>query len=307
MYMTPKDDYVEKPAAGIVAEDSKEKLAAGNSDILGSKERVLTKENTSDTKGSVVEKESMDSAHELSSAATYAINNNVQSKSDESKSNEIETSTESKRNVDRSDTEAAVDRQRETRKEQEPEPVPEPEMEMGSSLDMAKENDSIDDNKANDNVKTEDTNTSQEHDLASKATAVPATPVVDEQQLKNWKKNINMVWRDLSGHRFGSMFINPIKSADAPNYYDIIRKPMDLKTIKNRVRDEEITTTVEFYRDIMHMLMNALMYNSEDTEVYQMAMEFIPDARACIEQLLQTEEAVKHPESSGGDVESTCK
>ncbi|KAJ2655714.1 hypothetical protein IWW48_005382 [Coemansia sp. RSA 1200] len=126
-----------------------------------------------------------------------------------------------------------------------------------------------------------------------------ASLIADEQQLKNWKKNINMVWRDLSGHRFGSMFISPIKSADAPKYYDVIRRPMDLKTIKNRVRDEEITTTVEFYRDIMHMLMNALMYNGEDTEVYQMAMEFIPDAQACVEQLLQTEEAVKHPETSG--------
>ncbi|KAJ2693066.1 hypothetical protein GGH99_001345 [Coemansia sp. RSA 1285] len=126
-----------------------------------------------------------------------------------------------------------------------------------------------------------------------------ASLMVDEQQLKNWKKNINMVWRDLSGHRFGSMFISPIKSVDAPKYYDVIRRPMDLKTIKNRVRDEEITTTVEFYRDIMHMLMNALMYNGEDTEVYQMAMEFIPDAQACVEQLLQTEEAVKHPETSG--------
>ncbi|KAJ1788967.1 hypothetical protein LPJ59_005434 [Coemansia sp. RSA 2399] len=138
----------------------------------------------------------------------------------------------------------------------------------------------------------------------------PVTPTIDEQQLKNWKKNITMVWRELSGHRFGSMFIGPIKSADAPNYYDVIRKPMDLKTIKNRVRDEEITTTAEFYCDVMHMLMNALMYNAEDTEVYQMAMEFIPDAQACIEQLLQTEEeAVKHPAAAsngngngGGDM-----
>ncbi|KAJ1892802.1 hypothetical protein LPJ66_006129 [Kickxella alabastrina] len=129
---------------------------------------------------------------------------------------------------------------------------------------------------------------------ASKSTASAA----DEQQLKNWKKNITTVWREISGHRYGSMFIGPIKSADAPNYYDVIRQPIDLKTIKNRIRDEEITTTVEFYRDIMHMLMNALMYNAEDTEVYQMAMEMIPDAQACIEQLLQTEAAVNNPKGS---------
>ncbi|KAI8322297.1 hypothetical protein GQ54DRAFT_297427 [Martensiomyces pterosporus] len=120
----------------------------------------------------------------------------------------------------------------------------------------------------------------------------------DEQQLRNWKKNINMVWREIAGHRLGSMFISPIKSSDAPNYYDVIRQPLDLKTIKNRIRDEGITTTVEFYRDIMHMLMNALMYNAEDTEVYQMTMEIIPDAQACIEQLLQTEAAVNQPKTA---------
>ncbi|KAJ2356533.1 hypothetical protein GGF43_002012 [Coemansia sp. RSA 2618] len=122
-----------------------------------------------------------------------------------------------------------------------------------------------------------------------------AALAADEQQLKNWKKNITMVWREISGHRFGSMFLGPIKSADAPHYYEVIRKPLDLKAIKNRIRDEEITTTVEFYRDIMHVLMNALMYNAEDTEVYQMAMEMLPDAQACIEQLLQTEAAVNQP------------
>ncbi|KAJ2376573.1 hypothetical protein IW150_001900 [Coemansia sp. RSA 2607] len=120
----------------------------------------------------------------------------------------------------------------------------------------------------------------------------------EEQQLKNWKKNITTVWREISGHRYGSMFVGPIKSSDAPNYYDVIRKPIDLKMIKNRIRDEEITTTVEFYRDIMHMLMNALMYNAEDTDVYQMAMEMIPGAQACVEQLLQTEAAVNVPKGS---------
>ncbi|KAJ2743695.1 hypothetical protein GGI20_003553 [Coemansia sp. BCRC 34301] len=134
------------------------------------------------------------------------------------------------------------------------------------------------------------------------SSAKAAALTLDEQQMRNWKKNIHTVWSDISGHRLGSMFISPIKSADAPNYYEVIRQPLDLKTIKNRIRDEEITTTIEFYRDIMHMLMNALMYNAEDTDVYQMTMEIIPDAQACIEQLLQAEAAVNQPKAgtSGG-------
>ncbi|KAJ2095588.1 hypothetical protein GGI16_005154 [Coemansia sp. S142-1] len=141
--------------------------------------------------------------------------------------------------------------------------------------------------------------TMEESVPADSYSAKAAAPSLDEQQIRNWKKNINTVWRDISGHRLGSMFISPIKSADAPNYYEVIRQPLDLKTIKNRIRDDEIATTIEFYRDIMHMLMNALMYNAEDTEVYQMTMEMIPDAQACIEQLLQTEAAVNQPLGGG--------
>ncbi|KAJ2713277.1 hypothetical protein H4R19_002333 [Coemansia spiralis] len=138
------------------------------------------------------------------------------------------------------------------------------------------------------------------HSHAQGAGSRTGSLVVDEQQLRNWKKNVTMVWREISGHRYGGMFLSPIKVSDAPRYYEVIRKPLDLKTIKNRIRDEDITTTVEFYRDIMLMLQNALMYNAEDTEVHHMAMEILPDAQACIEQLLQTEAAVKQPSEGGG-------
>ncbi|KAJ2079043.1 hypothetical protein H4R24_004056 [Coemansia sp. RSA 988] len=144
----------------------------------------------------------------------------------------------------------------------------------------------------------------QAHEFAI-GSSKSAASMAEEQQLRNWKKNIGMVWREISGHRFGSMFLSAIKSADAPHYYEVIRQPLDLKTIKNRIRDEDITTTVEFYRDIMHMLMNALMYNSEDTEVYQMAMEILPDAQACVEQLLQTEAVVIQPKDGAGSSGAT--
>ncbi|KAJ1662412.1 hypothetical protein IW140_005912 [Coemansia sp. RSA 1813] len=260
-----------------------------------------------------------------SSTAAYDINDSTHSRLDEDKNGERETSADNVRAINRTKAEVAADDQQQTYgKNQGPEPVTELNPQSDSEKRLNTESNPYSTKVRQDNsnrkrgkdaedsaAKTEGSTLIKEQgsvDVTAPVTVetkAPPTPAIDEQQLKNWKKNITMVWRELSGHRFGSMFISPIKSADAPNYYDVIRKPMDLKTIKNRIRDEEITTTVEFYRDTMHMLMNALMYNAEDTEVYQMAMEFIPDAQACIEQLLQTEEAVKHPESrnnSSGDM-----
>lgn len=59
----------------------------------------------------------------------------------------------------------------------------------------------------------------------------------DDQRHKSWQKNINLLWREIANHKNGAMFMNPIKEAIAPHYYDIVKRPMDLKTIKNRIRD----------------------------------------------------------------------
>ncbi|KAJ1982034.1 hypothetical protein H4R33_005109 [Dimargaris cristalligena] len=102
-----------------------------------------------------------------------------------------------------------------------------------------------------------------------------ATEQRGDKKLKNWKKLIFMIWQDIANHRSASLFTIPIKAQDAPGYYDIIKRPIDLKTIRLRIRDDKITTTDEFHRDILLMLQNALMYNSEDSEVYQMTLEML--------------------------------
>ncbi|CAO3645670.1 unnamed protein product [Cunninghamella echinulata] len=64
-----------------------------------------------------------------------------------------------------------------------------------------------------------------------------ATTSKDDQRQKSWQKNVNLLWREIANHKNGAMFMNPIKEAQAPLYYDVVKYPMDLKTIKNRIRD----------------------------------------------------------------------
>ncbi|KAG1052969.1 hypothetical protein G6F43_004923 [Rhizopus delemar] len=100
----------------------------------------------------------------------------------------------------------------------------------------------------------------------------------EDPRYRSWLKNISLLWREIANHKNGAMFMSPIKESIAPQYYDIIKKPMDLKTIKFRIRDGLINTTTEFERDVILMLTNSLMYNTEGTEVYQMAKEMLDDA-----------------------------
>ena len=39
--------------------------------------------------------------------------------------------------------------------------------------------------------------------------------------------------------------------SEAPDYYDVIKRPMDLKKIRQRIKDGEISSIDEFERDLL--------------------------------------------------------
>ena len=82
-----------------------------------------------------------------------------------------------------------------------------------------------------------------------------------------------MLHSTISQHRYGNIFHNPIKKTEAADYYDLVKRPMDLKTIKSRVKDGSISNSLEFKRDVFLMFANAMMYNREGSEIYAMAEE----------------------------------
>lgn len=90
---------------------------------------------------------------------------------------------------------------------------------------------------------------------------------------KKFQTVINGLHSNISGHRNGTLFHNPIKDSDAPDYYDLVKRPIDLKTIKAKIKDGSIKDSQEFQRDIYLMYANARMYNQPDTGIYRMAGE----------------------------------
>jgi bromodomain-containing protein 8 len=74
-------------------------------------------------------------------------------------------------------------------------------------------------------------------------------------------------------HKCGAIFHQPIRAGDAPDYHVLVYRPLDLKTIKARVRTGEIATVDEYRRDISLMFANAMMYNRPSSDVYKMAEE----------------------------------
>lgn len=96
----------------------------------------------------------------------------------------------------------------------------------------------------------------------------------DEQvALKRFQNMIGMLHSQISQHRSGNVFSVPVKAVEAPGYYDIVKDPINLKTIKTRIKDGKITTSSQYRRDIYKVFANAMMYNRPGSEVYIMANE----------------------------------
>lgn len=104
-------------------------------------------------------------------------------------------------------------------------------------------------------------------ELASHQQTPPSIPN------KRFQTVIGMLHSQISQHRNGNIFHNPIKNSEAPDYHDIIKRPMDLKTIKARVKDGVISNSLEFQRDVYLMFANAMMYNRPSSDIYHMAEE----------------------------------
>ncbi|CDW58661.1 Bromodomain domain containing protein [Trichuris trichiura] len=56
-------------------------------------------------------------------------------------------------------------------------------------------------------------------------------------------------------------FIEPVTEDIAPNYFEFIKKPMDLETIEAKLMNREYKNKLEFIEDINLMLLNCLEYN----------------------------------------------
>ncbi|KAI0796670.1 hypothetical protein C8Q75DRAFT_205612 [Abortiporus biennis] len=110
-----------------------------------------------------------------------------------------------------------------------------------------------------------------------------------QQAAKRFQNMIGMLHSSISQHRYGNIFHNPIKKSEAPDYHDIVKRPMDLKTIKSRVKDGLISNSLEFQRDVYLMFANAMMYNRPGSEIYNMAEEMMVESETQINTFRQTE------------------
>ncbi|KAJ7180148.1 hypothetical protein C8R43DRAFT_971916 [Mycena crocata] len=117
----------------------------------------------------------------------------------------------------------------------------------------------------------------------------PTGRTEEQVALKRFQTVITMVHTQISQHRNGNIFHNPIKPSEAPDYHDIVKRPIDLKTIKAKIKDGVIGNSLEYQRDIYLMFANAMMYNRPGSDVHVMAEDMMVESDTYINTFRQTE------------------
>ena len=73
-------------------------------------------------------------------------------------------------------------------------------------------------------------------------------------------------------HKDGWPFDRPITRTDAPDYFKIITKPMDLGTIRTNLLRMKYSCNQEVLADIRLVFQNCFTYNRDDAEEFQCAV-----------------------------------
>jgi ribosomal protein S18 acetylase RimI-like enzyme len=97
-----------------------------------------------------------------------------------------------------------------------------------------------------------------------------ATGVANEK-MERQKKIMRDILRQVQEHADAWPFLQPVDAEAVPDYYDIIKEPMDLSTIEARLEDNYYRTFDLFVTDFQLMFNNCRTYNSRDTTYYECA------------------------------------
>jgi len=81
---------------------------------------------------------------------------------------------------------------------------------------------------------------------------------------------IKKLLSDIHKHKHAWLFKDPVTEAIAPEYFTIIKYPMDLKTMAGKNKDRKYKSVKDFISDFNLMIQNCRTYNGEDETITPM-------------------------------------
>ncbi|KAL1637261.1 hypothetical protein SLS58_009448 [Diplodia intermedia] len=144
---------------------------------------------------------------------------------------------------------------------------------------------------------------------AGSATPIPTTETapdapesdIPEEKWKAMQTVLNNVYnhRIEDGYDPSKLFQRKINKRQLPDYYEVIKEPMALSIIKQKVHGKEYTSFEDYVRDFSLITYNAQVYNRQDSQAHQDALVikefFESELKRLIEEKIIVEDEAKIP------------
>lgn len=114
-------------------------------------------------------------------------------------------------------------------------------------------------------------------------------------------------YKDSSGRQLSEVFIQLPSRKDLPEYYELIRKPVDFKKIKERIRNHKYRSLGDLEKDVMLLCHNAQTFNLEGSQIYEdsiVLQSVFKSARQKIAKEEESEEESNEEEEEDDEEES---
>ncbi|OAE23416.1 hypothetical protein AXG93_961s1100 [Marchantia polymorpha subsp. ruderalis] len=99
--------------------------------------------------------------------------------------------------------------------------------------------------------------------------------------------------RVICAHKSAPLFKQRQDYQEKRHYNSVVRRHVDLGMIRSRLEEGAYSGSVEFFRDLLLVFTNALVYNSKDSQEYSGAKALRSCALAEMDKILQTEALLK--------------
>ncbi|EED14141.1 RSC complex subunit (RSC1), putative [Talaromyces stipitatus ATCC 10500] len=140
---------------------------------------------------------------------------------------------------------------------------------------------------------------------ATPTTAGPAQPAVNEVTPDQWRSMMDVVmaiyeFREEDNYDPSRLFHRSVNKRYVPDYYDIIKEPMALSILKQKINKREYTKFEQFVRDCALITHNAQTYNRPESQAYRDALVikdvFIGEFKKLVDSGIITAEQAEMPD-----------
>uniref|UniRef100_A0A3B5B1X6 SWI/SNF related, matrix associated, actin dependent regulator of chromatin, subfamily a, member 2 n=1 Tax=Stegastes partitus TaxID=144197 RepID=A0A3B5B1X6_9TELE len=114
-------------------------------------------------------------------------------------------------------------------------------------------------------------------------------------------------YRDGSGRQLSEVFVQLPSRKELPEYYELIRKPVDFKKIKERVRNHKYRNVGDLEKDVMLLCQNAQTFNLEGSQIYEDSIVLQSVFKSARQKIAKEEESEDDSDDDEDDDESEAE